>query len=89
VTILKEHKHLSKDFSWSNIYYAHPYPSSERGSNERQNRLVPYFIQKGTLMETIHHEKVREIETWINEMPRKIFHWKNFRKMMEMLLNPQ
>jgi IS30 family transposase len=54
----------------------HRYPASERESNESQNELVPYFIPKGTLMENISHEKVREIETWINEMPRKIFHWK-------------
>ena len=84
-----ECKHLSKDFPWLNIYYTHPYSASERGTNERQNELIRYLIPKGTLMENISHEKVREIETWINEMPRKIFHWKNFRKMMEMLLNPQ
>lgn len=40
-------------------------------------------------MENMSHEKVREIETWINGMPRKMFRWKSSQEMMGMLLNPQ
>ena len=30
------------------VYYAHPYRSGERGSNENNNRLIRRFIPKGT-----------------------------------------
>lgn len=40
-------------------------------------------------MENMNHKKVREIETWINEMPGKMFRWKSSQEMMEMLINPQ
>ena len=34
-------------------YYAHPYSSWEKGSNERHNRLVRRFIAKGERLVTM------------------------------------
>lgn len=58
------------------VYYAHPYCSGERGSNENNNRLIRRFIPKGTKIDRISKKAIKEIETWINELPRPMFNYK-------------
>jgi len=55
-----------------NVYYAHPYSSFERGTNENNNGLIRRFLPKGTKMEDITKEKVAEIQHWLNNLPRRI-----------------
>lgn len=58
----------------TDVYYCHPYCSYERGTNENQNRLIRYFYPKGTdFDETIKKDKVEEVQTWINNYPRRMF----------------
>ena len=61
----------------TNIYYAHPYCSGERGTNENNNRLIRRFIPKGTDMTNIKASFVKEIEDWINNYPRAMFDYKS------------
>lgn len=58
------------------IYFAHPYASYERGSNENKNRLVRRYFPKGTPIETLTDEKILEIAIKINNMPRKALGYK-------------
>lgn len=55
------------------IYYCHPYSSWERGSNEVANRLIRRHIPKGTDLDKISLERIKEIEQWINHYPRRLF----------------
>lgn len=55
------------------IYYAHPYCSGERASNENNNKFIRRFIPKGTSIDEIPLEKIKFIQNWINNYPRKIF----------------
>ena len=59
------------------VYYAHPYSSWERGSNENANKLIRRFIPKGKDIGKISYRKIRYIEQWINNYPRKIFGYKS------------
>lgn len=59
------------------VYYAHPYCSGERGSNENNNRLIRRFIPKGKDMTDIKVTKIKEIEDWINNYPRAMFDYKS------------
>jgi IS30 family transposase len=68
------------------IYYCHPYSSWERGSNENQNRMIRRHIPKGTLLEDVSEDRVREVETWLNNYPRKIFGWATSADMFEKCL---
>ena len=52
------------------VYYAHPYPPWERGTNEKQNALVRYFIPNGMDMTNLSMEEVQRVEDWINTLPR-------------------
>lgn len=54
------------------LFYAHPYASWERGSNENGNRMIRRFIAKGKDIARFSRDRVQEIEEWINRYPRKI-----------------
>ncbi len=56
----------------SRIYYAHPYSSWERGSNENTNRIIRRFIAKGHKISKYTKTKIKEFEQWINQYPRRI-----------------
>jgi len=66
------------------VYYAHPYCSGERGSNENNNRLIRRFIPKSTNINDITSEFVKEIENWINNYPRKIFNYLSANDMLKL-----
>ena len=61
----------------TNVYYAHPYCSGERGTNENNNRLIRRWIPKGTDMTKIKTSFIKEIEDWINNYPRAMFDYKS------------
>ena len=67
------------------VYYAHPYCSGERGSNENGNRLIRRFIPKGTDITPISEEFIQYIENWINNYPRRIFKYKSTNQKLEEL----
>ena len=54
------------------IFYAHPYSSWERGSNENVNGIIRRFIPKGSNMSHYSKKDISEIEDWINAYPRRI-----------------
>jgi IS30 family transposase len=56
----------------THIYYAHPYSSWERGSNENGNRIIRRFIPKGCDISKFTRKQIQEVEDWINNYPRKI-----------------
>ena len=59
------------------VYYAHPYCSGERGTNENNNRLIRRWIPKGTDMTKLKVSFIKEIEDWINNYPRAMFDYKS------------
>lgn len=53
------------------IFFAHPYASYERGSNENGNGLFRRFFPKGTDFANISDDEVAKVEYLINTRPRK------------------
>ncbi|AGM98970.1 IS30 family transposase [Streptococcus iniae] len=70
-----EFNRLSLVFPKEDIYYAHPYASWERGTNENHNRLIRRWLPKGTKKTT--QREVAFIENWINNYPKKILDYKS------------
>ncbi|MDO9464966.1 MAG: IS30 family transposase [bacterium] len=64
------------------IYYAHPYSSWERGTNENTNKLIRRFIPKGVDIGSISKKRIKFIEEWINNYPRRIFGYKTANEML-------
>lgn len=54
-----------------NVYFAHPYSSWERGSNENCNGLLRRFFPKGTDWSKVKDEDIKRAEYLINTRPRK------------------
>lgn len=60
----------------TNIYFCHPYCSGEKGTNERNNEIIRYFIPKGGLIENYSYGDINNIVDWMNNDPRKILDYK-------------
>jgi transposase, IS30 family len=63
-----------EDMLGLSVYFAHPYHSWERGSNENCNGLLRRFFPKGTDWRTISDEEISRAEHLINSRPRKRLH---------------
>jgi IS30 family transposase len=52
-------------------YFAQPYASWQRGTNENTNGLIRWYLPKGTDFSKISDEHIAQIESLINNRPRK------------------
>lgn len=59
----------------TDVYYCHAYSSWERGSNENCNRLIRRHIPKGTDFDSYSPGRIKSIQKWINNYPRKLLGW--------------
>ena len=57
-------------------YFARPYASWQRGTNESVNGLVRRYFPKGTDFSKITDEQVAKVESLINNRPRKCLGYK-------------
>ncbi len=57
-------------------FYAHPYHSWERGTNENTNGLIRDYFPKKTDFDTITDEEISYVENELNNRPRKRLGWK-------------
>ena len=55
----------------STAYFARPFASWERGSNENLNGLLRQYIPKKRAMSTVSDEEIRMIQNRLNNRPRK------------------
>ena len=55
------------------IYYAHPYTSWERPTNENWNGIVRRFLPKGKALDSLPDNLAQRIASLINHLPRKRF----------------
>lgn len=71
-----ERSQLTPNSPRTTCYYAHPYSSWERGSNENANKLIRRFIPKGSDIGKYSDEDIARIEHWMNNYPRRILGYK-------------
>lgn len=57
------------------FYFCHPYASCEKGTNEKHNSLIRYFIKKGITFDHYSQEDINNISLWMNNYPRKVLKW--------------
>jgi len=53
------------------FYFANPYHSWERGTNENTNGLIRQYLRKGTSMASLTQAKCNAIAKKLNTRPRK------------------
>lgn len=72
---MANHKWLT-DNTGMDVYFAHPYSSWERGTNENTNGLIRRFFPKGTDFNNITLKQIKEVEYSLNSRPRKVLGYK-------------
>jgi transposase, IS30 family len=74
------HQTISKELG-VDFFFAKPYHSWERGSNENLNGLIRQYIPKKTDFNLITDDYVRFVENELNNRPRKRFNFQSPNKM--------
>ena len=69
------HEDITKAIG-TRCYFARPYASWQRGSNEQVNGLVRRYFPKGTDFGKVTDEQVARVESLINNRPRKCLGYK-------------
>ena len=78
---MAKHEQITKN-TGIKIYFAHPYSSWERGTNENTNGLIRRYLPKGTDFNLIDNKKLIEIQEKLNNRPRKIIGFKTPKEIM-------
>jgi IS30 family transposase len=85
-TEMADHKILSKK-TGMDIYFAHPYASWERGTNENTNGLVRRVYPKKTNFKTVSNEDLKRLQDKLNNRPRKVLGYYTPNEMYQFELN--
>ena len=68
------------------VYFAHPYHSWERGTNENRNGIVRMVLPKGRSFDDITGEEMHRIDYMLNDRPLKCLNWRTPREVFTDLL---
>jgi len=68
------HKIITKELN-TKCYFAHPYRSCERATNENTNGLIRYYLPKKTDFKFVTNNQIQRIENILNNRPRKRLNW--------------
>jgi len=68
------HKIITKELN-TKCYFAHPYCSCERATNENTNGLIRYYLPKKTDFKFVTNNQIQRIENILNNRPRKRLNW--------------
>jgi IS30 family transposase len=66
-----EHTILTEKLPSLTIFFADPYRSCQRGSNEYTNRLLRRFVPKGSSIADLSQQHIQQFQDYINNLPRK------------------
>jgi len=69
------HQDITKKIK-TKVFFAHPYHSWERGTNENTNGLIRWYLPKGTDFAIVDEERIKDIENRLNNRPRKRLGWR-------------
>jgi len=80
-----DHKYVAEQLG-IDYYFARPYHSWERGSNENLNGLIRQYFKKSSDFTKITDEQVKAVEKKLNQRPRKRYKYENPIFVMDKLL---
>lgn len=79
-----EHQTLNEDFGLHS-YFCEPYHSWEKGTVENTNGLIRRHFPKRMRFDGLPEERIRGVEDWLNNRPRKILQFRTPREAFEAL----
>jgi IS30 family transposase len=81
-----EHRKVSKSLATC-VYFAHPYSSWERGTNENTNGLIRQYLPKGSSFKHIGDGNCQFIMDRLNNRPRKCLGYRTPKEVFKEYLN--
>ena len=75
------------EITGAKFYFCHPYASCEKGTNEKHNSIIRYFIPKSTLIENYTVKEINDICHWMNNYPRKVLKYFTPQEVLQKELN--
>lgn len=82
------HFELNKTLAM-NTYFADPYSSWQRGTNEHGNWHIRYYFPKGTDFTDVSEEELQDVISEINNRPRRILGYQTANEVFAQLLNQE
>ena len=70
-----DHERMAKELN-ADIYFAHPYSSWERGTNENTNGLIRQFFPKKMPLLKVSEDALQSTMDRLNHRPRKTLNWR-------------
>ena len=75
------------EITGAKFYFCHPYASCEKGTNEKHNSIIRYFIPKSTFIENYTVKEINDICHWMNNYPRKVLNYFTPQEVLQKELN--
>ena len=82
----ENHLHKRLRLLRMHVYFADPYSSWQRGTNEHGNWHLRYYFPKGTDFQTVSAEELQQVVDEINARPRKILGYMSAQEKFVQLL---
>jgi IS30 family transposase len=79
------HEEIAQD-TVMDVFFAHPYHSWERGTNENTNGLIRRLYPKKSSFAGIGRAEIRRIDVFLNDRPRKCLAWSTPREVLTIFL---
>ena len=82
-TEMAQHKLFSEQTGMT-VYFAHPYSSWERGTNENTNGLIRRYFPKKTDFNNVTEKELKKVQNALNNRPRKVLGYRTPNEIMKM-----
>lgn len=86
---MANHQWLTR-MTGTTVYFANPYSSWERGTNENTNGLIRRYLPKTTNFNNVTYKELLQIQERLNNRPRKVLGyktpWEVFQRHLKSLL---
>lgn len=70
-----DHAGISDDLA-AEVFFADPYQSCQRGTNENTNGLIRQYLRKGRDLSALTGPEIRKVENKLNHRPRRCLGWR-------------
>lgn len=79
----EHHRHMALHLLGMRTFFADPYSSWQRGTNENTNGLLRQYLPKGSSFRDLSQEELDDIVVELNDRPRKCLGYNTPREVFE------
>ena len=76
-------RHMTLHFLGMKTFFADPYASYQRGTNEQTNGLLRRYLPRGTSFQNLTQEELNDIVAELNNRPRKCLDYQTPKEVLQ------